>query len=48
MMRVASQAAQPKPPSLYERLKPLAGAVEGLPRDLAENHDYYLYGRDRE
>jgi hypothetical protein len=32
-------------PSILERLKPLAGAVAGLPRDLAENHDHYLYGR---
>jgi hypothetical protein len=40
-------ALQPRVPSLYERLKPLVGAVEGLPRDLAENHDHYLYGRPK-
>jgi hypothetical protein len=34
-------------PSILERLKPLAGAVAGLPRDLAENHDHYLYGRPK-
>ncbi len=31
-------------PSLYERLKPLVGCLKGLPSDLAENHDHYLYG----
>ena len=32
-------------PSLYERLKDVVGKAEGLPPDLAENHDYYLHGR---
>jgi hypothetical protein len=31
-------------PTLYERLKPIVGMAKGLPSDLAENHDYYLYG----
>ena len=31
-------------PSLYERLKPFVGAAKGLPADLAEQHDHYLYG----
>jgi hypothetical protein len=31
-------------PSAFELLKDLAGSVEGLPADAAENHDHYLYG----
>jgi hypothetical protein len=31
-------------PSVFEQLKDLAGTVEGLPTDVAENHDHYLYG----
>jgi hypothetical protein len=34
-------------PSLYERLKDVVGKAEGLPPDLAENHDHYLHGQDR-
>jgi hypothetical protein len=32
-------------PSLYERLKNVAGKAVGLPCDLAERHDYYLHSR---
>jgi hypothetical protein len=44
---------RPKPrvreqiPSLYDQLKPVIGAVQGLPRDLALNHDFYLHGLPR-
>ena len=31
-------------PTLYERLKDVAGKAEGLPPDAAINHDHYLYG----
>ena len=34
-------------PTLYEQLKPVIGIVKGLPSDLAENHDHYLYGRPK-
>lgn len=30
-----------------DKLRQLAGAVEGLPADLAKNHDHYLYGTPR-
>ena len=30
--------------SLSELLLSFAGTVEGLPRDMARNHDHYLYG----
>jgi mRNA-degrading endonuclease RelE of RelBE toxin-antitoxin system len=29
------------------RLKKFAGAVRGLPADMAENHDHYLHGRPK-
>jgi hypothetical protein len=31
-------------PTLYERLKSVAGKAEGLPSDASINHDHYLYG----
>lgn len=31
--------------TLYDRLKPIIGIATGLPTDLAENHDHYLYRR---
>lgn len=31
-------------PTLYEQLEPLVGSVEGLPPDMAANHDHYLHG----
>lgn len=30
--------------SFYDRFKEFIGTAEGLPSDLAENHDHYLYG----
>jgi len=33
-----------KPETLYERLKSVIGIVDGLPPDMAENHDHYLHG----
>jgi len=36
-----------KIPTLYERLKNFVGKAEGLPPDLAENHDHYLHGRPK-
>ena len=30
--------------SFYERYREFIGALDGLPKDLAENHDHYLYG----
>jgi hypothetical protein len=34
-------------PSLYERLKSVAGKGKGLPTDLAINHDHYLHGQPK-
>jgi hypothetical protein len=40
------QAAQ-GPQTLGERLMKYAGAVKGLPSDLARNHDHYIHGTPR-
>jgi len=34
-------------PTLSEQLSGLIGKAPGLPEDLAENHDHYLYGRNK-
>jgi len=31
-------------PTLYEQLKDFIGIGNGLPKDMAKNHDHYLYG----
>jgi len=33
-----------KQPTIWEKLLSIAGTVQGLPADMAENHDHYLYG----
>jgi hypothetical protein len=33
---------------LHDGLDGLVGAAKGLPCDLAENHDRYLHGRDKQ
>lgn len=30
--------------SVWDKLLELSGTVEGLPADMSENHDHYLYG----
>lgn len=34
-------------PTLYERLKPFIGTVDGLPPDASQNIDHYLYGHPK-
>ena len=34
-------------PTLAERLKGFIGKAEGLPSDLAKNHDHYLHGQPK-
>jgi hypothetical protein len=34
--------------SLYERLKAVVGAAQGLPEDAAMNVDHYLYGQPKQ
>jgi hypothetical protein len=35
------------PRATGQRLKQFAGAVRGLPSDMARNHDHYLHGRPK-
>ncbi len=34
-------------PTLAERLKNCIGIAEGLPSDMARNHDHYLHGQPK-
>lgn len=34
-------------PSLYDQFQAFIGTAEGLPEDLAANHDHYLHGQPR-
>lgn len=43
VVRVEAAAGEPKP-SWGEVFADLIGAAEGLPEDLAENHDHYIHG----
>ena len=43
----SARAADGESPTLYEQLEDVIGIAEGLPSDLAENHDHYLHGQPR-
>ena len=45
-VEVAVVEQQPPPPSLWDKLRALAGTVEG-PEDWACNHDHYIHGTPR-
>jgi hypothetical protein len=50
VVSVVEQAAQPverEIPTLYERMKPFIGKIEGLPEDASQNIDHYLYGHPK-
>ena len=42
--RFAAEVAEQDGPTLYDRLKPIIGSIQGLPEDLAEQHDHYIHG----
>jgi hypothetical protein len=42
-----TQAEQIGGKTLLERLGNFVGALDGLPSDLAEQHDHYLYGTSK-
>lgn len=44
---VADAEAEEEAPTLYEQLEDVIGIAEGLPSDLATNHDHYLHGRPK-
>lgn len=46
--QVTSEAPAVDPvPSLFDRYKDVIGIADGLPEDLALNHDHYLHGRPK-
>jgi hypothetical protein len=53
VVSVAAKAAQSEDqeerenPTLYERMKPFIGKIEGLPEDASQNIDHYLYGHPK-
>jgi hypothetical protein len=44
LLQPPAETADAGRPTVLEQLQDLAGTVEGLPPDIAENHDHYLYG----
>lgn len=42
-----AEAPEEDAPTLYDQLKDVIGIAEGLPPDLAENHDHYLHGHPK-
>jgi hypothetical protein len=40
--------AKPTEGSLAEMLLEFAGTIEGLPPDMAQQHDHYLHGRPKQ
>ena len=48
-VRVEVLAPQSAPPltTLGQRLTKFAGRAQGLPSDMAENHDHYLHGQPK-
>jgi hypothetical protein len=47
VVRVEEIAPADDHPSWAEVFKDLIGAADGLPEDLAENHDHYIHGAPR-
>jgi hypothetical protein len=43
-VEVSPIEAKSDAPTLNERYKDFIGVVDGLPPDMAENHDHYIHG----
>ena len=46
-LKVSELLSTPAAPVAGRRLKQFAGAVRGLPSDMARNHDHYLHARPK-
>jgi hypothetical protein len=46
-VRVEEMPAAQQAPTWAEVFKGLIGAVDGLPEDMAENHDHYIHGASK-
>jgi hypothetical protein len=40
----SDEVAEQDAPTLYDRLKPIVGSIQGLPEDFAEQNDHYIHG----
>jgi hypothetical protein len=50
VVSIVERSPEPKDreiPTLYERMKPFIGTVDGLPPDASQNIDHYLYGHPK-
>ena len=45
--KVRVEPVEEELPTLAERLKDCIGIIEGLPSDMARNHDHYLHGQPK-
>lgn len=43
--RVRLEPLEKQPETLGQRLMRFAGIVDGLPSDMAKNHDHYIHGQ---
>ncbi len=46
-IEVVAETAGPRRRTLSERLASVVGRAEGLPTDLADQHDHYLHGQPK-
>ncbi len=46
-MKVRVELLEADLPTLAERLKDFIGKADGLPEDMAKNHDHYLHGQPK-
>jgi hypothetical protein len=44
---VRIETVEEQVPTLYETMKDFVGVVDGLPPDMAANHDHYLHGHPK-
>ena len=47
VVQTSSKPKEREIPTLYERMKPFIGKIDGLPPDASQNIDHYLYGHPK-
>ena len=47
VVRCADAEVEGEAPTLYEQYRDIIGIADGLPSDLAKNHDHYLHGQPK-
>ena len=46
-VRVELEDEAARTPSIWDKLRKYSGTVQGLPADMARNHDHYIHGGPR-